>query len=380
MAEPLKYVYSHEYLHSLVVRIQHEYSAFKENAFIGQVFADSWEQLALKARTRRITQCLKAHLPADYAEALAILKPVAEFFSGYEAMFFPDFVACFGLDADWSTSMDGLAHFTRFSSSEFAVRPFIERDTKRMMAQMLVWANHPDEHIRRLASEGARPRLPWASALPAFKADPSPSLPILERLKADSSAYVRKSVANHLNDISKDHPDLVMKIAHQWQGHSKQTDWILKHGCRTLLKQGDSAALEFFQVGRADHLAIQQFKVAPTVALGETLFYSFVLLLLPEARETCGKMKLEKKKLGKSEKLGKVRVEMVMHFLRARGQYRKKVFQVFAGNVSSEQKSFERSFSFKPLSTRRYYPGLQRLEVVVNGVSQGVADFQLTDN
>ena len=108
-----------------------------------------------------------------------------------------------------------------------------------MMQQMAVWARHDNEHVRRLASEGCRPALPWGQALTSFKKDPSPVLPILEQLNTDPSLYVRKSVANHLNDISKTHPDLVTKIARDWYGRHEYTDWIVKHGCRTLLKKGN---------------------------------------------------------------------------------------------------------------------------------------------
>src|SRR5690606_550673 len=144
-------------------------------------------------------------LPPDYIEAVGVLKKAAPYFTGLEAMIFPDFVETYGLD-HWEASMDALELMTRYSSSEYAVRPFIAKDTERMMAQMLEWAHSDSEHVRRLASEGCRPRLPWAMGLTMLKKDPSPILPILETLKQDESLYVRRSVANNLNDISKDHP------------------------------------------------------------------------------------------------------------------------------------------------------------------------------
>jgi 3-methyladenine DNA glycosylase AlkC len=127
-------------------------------------------------------------------------------------LFFPDFVETYGLE-HWDRSVAALEKFTRMSTSEFAVRPFLKRNQPRMMAQMAAWSKHESEHVRRLASEGCRPRLPWADALPALKRDPAPIWPILEQLKADPSEYVRRSVANNLNDISKDHPEQVLAIA-----------------------------------------------------------------------------------------------------------------------------------------------------------------------
>src|SRR5690606_35694045 len=144
-------------------------------------------------------------------DALAILRAASPALNGYgfATMIFPDFVEVYGLD-DWDASLPALAQFTQQSSAEFAVRPFLLRDQPRMLAQMALWAEHDSEHLRRLASEGCRPRLPWAMALPALKADPTPILPILDRLKDDPSEYVRRSVANNLNDISKDNPQIAL--------------------------------------------------------------------------------------------------------------------------------------------------------------------------
>ncbi len=359
MTTPLKQVYTDAYLNDIGQRIQAVDPAFEHKRFVKAVFAEPWEALELKARMRRITETLKQFLPDDYDAALERLKPAAVYFSGYEAMFFPDFVGCYGVN-EWQRSMVALNHFTRYSSSEFAVRPFIELDQERMLQQMLVWAGDENEHVRRLASEGCRPRLPWASTLPALKKDPTPVWSILETLKSDSSVYVRKSVANHLNDISKDHPDLVVDRARQWLGHSKETDWIVKHGCRTLLKARHPEVLQLFGVAGADHISVTDGWVQDEVALGAELTYGFTL---------CSEL----------GELGKVRVELVMHFLRGRGQYGQKVFKVFEGLVSDSKKKVERSFSFKPLTTRRYYPGIQKLEIVVNGASLMAKEFLLVE-
>ncbi|MBC8080209.1 MAG: hypothetical protein H7X86_07675 [Gorillibacterium sp.] len=162
-------------------------------------------------------------------------------------MFFSDFVAIYGQeDAQWELSMLALERFTQRSSAEFAIRPFLLRNPGRVMGQMEIWSQHPNEHVRRLSSEGCRPRLPWGVSLPMFKRDPTPVLSILEHLKADPSLYVRKSVANNLNDIAKDHPGVVLETVRCWKGVDPKTDWIIRQGCRTLIRKADPEVLTLF--------------------------------------------------------------------------------------------------------------------------------------
>jgi len=193
MAEILKYRYNANFINSLCDKIQERHADFNRAAFTSAVFDESWEQKELKERMGHIATCLQEFLPQEYDDALKILKPVSEHFTGFEPMIFPDFVERFGVD-HYELSINALEYFTRYSSSEFAVRPFIVKHPEKMMQQMLAWADSDNHHVRRLASEGCRPRLPWAMALPDFKNNPSPILPILEKLKNDESEYVRRSV------------------------------------------------------------------------------------------------------------------------------------------------------------------------------------------
>lgn len=195
---------------------------------------------------RHITTALFGFLPADYRTALDVLRRAAPLLTnyGFVRMICPDFVKAHGLD-DWEASIPALEEFTQQVSAEFAIRPFIVRYPDRTMAKMLEWAQHENPGVRRLASEGCRPRLPWAMALPALKADPSPILPILEQLKDDESESVRRSVANNLNDISKDNPDVVIEVLRRWQTHDGgEIQWITNHALRTLLKKGRAEAFE----------------------------------------------------------------------------------------------------------------------------------------
>lgn len=251
MPELLKNRYNRESVHELALRIRAVYHSFQVNDFVNGIMDKNWAGLELKARMRQITLNLGRYLPADYERALGVIDRVAagypEGFNDFALMYFPDFVEVYGRDErHWELSMSALERYTPLSSSEFAVRPFIIEHEERMMAQMALWTAHENEHVRRLASEGCRPQLPWGQALTSFKEDPTPVLCILERLKADPSPYVRKSVANNLNDISKTHPALVAKTAREWYGKDGRTDWIVKHGCRTLLKKGDRDLLALF--------------------------------------------------------------------------------------------------------------------------------------
>ena len=173
-------------------------------------------------------------------------------------------------------SIQCLERYTLYSSSEFAVRPFIINHEKRMLLQLLEWSNHENEHVRRLASEGCRPQLPWGKALTKYKKDPTVILKILENLKADSSLYVRKSVANNLNDISKTHPDLMIALVRGWYGKNRQTDWVVKHGCRTLLKMGNPEVLSLFGFQHSDTIVIADFfQSRKDIRIGESLDFSF---------------------------------------------------------------------------------------------------------
>ncbi|MEX8160583.1 DNA alkylation repair protein [Clostridioides difficile] len=278
MPELLKNMYNRESLYEVAVAIQSVYNSFKVDEFIKSTMDETWNNLELKARCRKISMSLGMYLPEDYKEALSILEKSVTGF--YFAFFFPDFVEVYGQDdINWDLSISALERNTEYWSSEFAVRAFIIKDEERMMAQMRKWSKHKSEHVRRLASEGCRPQLPWGQAISKFKKDPTPVLPILEQLKTDTSTYVQKSVANNLNDISKTHPDLVISIAKDWYGKNKSTNWIVKHGCRTLLKKGNRDVLALFGYDDTTSINLQDFTLETTsISIGEDLTFSFNIL------------------------------------------------------------------------------------------------------
>lgn len=360
MPEPLKNIYNAPLFEAFTAAFQAAYPAFDREAFLDAIYDAEWEGRELKARMRHITVCLRAALPDDYRTALDIIRRAAPSLDayGFATMVFPDFVELYGLD-DWDVSIPALEQFTQQCSAEFAVRPFILRDADRMMAQMLDWAGHPSHHLRRLASEGCRPRLPWGMALPAFKKDPSLILPILEKLKADESDYVRKSVANNLNDISKDHPELMLAICERWYGLTNQTDWIVKHACRGLLKAGHERALRLFGFAGPTGLSIANLTLDKTaLPVGETLGFTFELRVEAEAPQ-------------------QVRLEYKVHFVKASGKLSPKVFQIREGIFEPGSHLISRKYSFEDRTTRQHYPGPHQISIVVNGAEMAAASFDL---
>lgn len=347
MPDALKQAYSREYIEKIAAAIQQQPANFDAAAFVHSVMADDWPQLELKQRMTRIRECIQQQLKLPYAEAIAVLTGVVPQFGSYTAMCFPEFIEAYGLE-DWDTSLPALALFTQYSSSEFAVRPFIEKDPQRMMAQLLQWASNDNQHVRRLASEGCRPRLPWASALPAFKQDPSPIWPILDELKCDPEDYVRRSVANNLNDISKDHPEQVLAWCRENIGQHPHTDWIIKHGCRSLLKASHPMALALFGYQAPHGLSVGSFSCNKSeIREGEKLQIN-ALLSAPE-------------------QLGKLRIEYLVHYVKANGSRSAKVFIFSEGEFAEARKLFSRRHSFERMTTRQHYAGEHKIELRVNG-------------
>ncbi len=352
-------MFDRQYVGSLAKASSDHNNHFSEDEFMCSIFNKQWEDLELKQRMRRINDCYFEQFDS-YPSALDTLMSIAEDFTGFPAMTFPGFVEVYGLD-HYDISIEALHYFTRFSSSEFAIRPFIVQDEKKTMNHMLQWSKDENYHVRRLASEGCRPKLPWAMALPDFQKDPALILPILENLKNDSEEYVRKSVANNLNDISKDHPALVLSIAKKWKGTSKETDKLVKHACRTMLKAGDQKVLELFGLAANKGVKISNFKILDKkIRLGQSIQFQFDVS-------------------NSSKKPAILRLEYKVHYLKSNGTWSPKIFKISERTLApGEQLSIKRKQEFKDLTTRKHYPGKHKIEPVFNGSSMGLADFELT--
>lgn len=362
MAGLIKDRFNHESLSRLALEMKAVYNEFPVDEFLNSTMDKTWDSLEFKQRVRQISTNLGKYLPADYKTAIHIIDQVIRNYDvcldGF-VIFFPDFVELYGQDKEnWDVSMAALARYTKYASAEFAVRAFIRNDEERMMAQMAVWAGDENEHIRRLASEGCRPKLPWGRALPGFQKDPSPVLIILEKLKDDPSPYVRKSVANNLNDISKTHPGLVTKIAREWYGKDEHMDWIVKHGCRTLLKAGSREVLELFGFADAGCVTVNGYSLGTaSVSIGENLRFSFEI---------------------ETKKASKVRLEYGIDYVKANGRRSHKIFQISERTFpDNSRKPYTKIHSFADTSTRKHYPGIHSVTLIVNGTQRGTLDFEV---
>ena len=342
----------------LAILLKRNYPEFDTDKFHSLIYDSTWEKRELKDKMHHVTETVKQCFPVPYKKSISILKKVVPHITGFDGMIFPDFVEKYGLD-DFDTSLKALVYFTKHFSSEFAIRPFIAKEPERGMEFMLQCASDKNEHVRRFASEGCRPRLPWAMALPEFKKDPSPILPILEKLKDDKSEYVRKSVANNLNDISKDNPAIALKIFKRWYGESEKTNWIVKHAARTLLKAGNKEAMKMF--GYSDHkeVEIKNFSLADKkVKLGDELEFEFHMQV-------------------KSKKKSNVRIEYLIEFARTNNKSSEKVFKITENKYDPGVYSFNKKHSFKKISTRRYYAGKHKITIIINGERKNSISFDL---
>jgi 3-methyladenine DNA glycosylase AlkC len=359
MAERLKDLFfSEKFIIELGNALKIAYPDFDREKFYGLVQSEDWKSKELKQKMHHTTHCMNKTLPEAYPDALKILTEVAPGFQGFDALIFPDYVEHYGLE-HWELSLTALALFTRFCSSEFAIRPFLARDPERTMQYLYQWAEDENFHLRRLASEGCRPRLPWAMSLPAFKKDPALIFPILEKLKDDPEEYVRKSVANNLNDISKDHPEKVLDLCERWYGHSKHADWIVKRACRTLLKDGHKRALVLFGFEDPGQIEVANFIFdRESLAIGDELVFSFEIKL-------------------KKEKVHRVRLEYAVDYIKAKQLISRKIFQIKEAEFKAGIFTITKKHSFKDQSTRKHFPGPHQFTIIVNGVEKANGKIEL---
>jgi 3-methyladenine DNA glycosylase AlkC len=360
----LKEVYSHQFLNHLASIISSFDKKFDSKKFLKNFDKKSWEEKALKQRMRTITLALGESLLGNYRQKIELLKKVnpalaKEKYSSLAFIIFPDFVEIFGAD-DFDFSLDALEFFTEFSTSEFAVRRFLKADSNRALNFFLKWTKSKNHHVRRLASEGCRPRLPWGEALPEFKKNPAAILPILENLKFDDSLYVRKSIANNLNDISKDNPKIILDLLTKWK-KEKVAEFIIKHALRGLLKKGDKAALSLIGINSKNltkDFSIQTFALQKNaVKTSQDLAFDFVL--------------------ENQAPNNKIRLEYAVYFFKKNGSHSKKIFQITTKNFAKGSFKFSKKHSFRDLTTRKHYVGKHMISLVVNGIELQKLQFDL---
>lgn len=255
---PLKNYFDADLALLLANRISAIYPDFPRDSFIESV-NDSVQGLELKGRVAVISKELHKALELSYVDAIGIFKQIlgpenkteqGMFTKGYFLMPIAHYVEVYGLD-EFDLSMDALYEITKRHTSEYAIRPYLLHYEHEVLEKLLVWAMDENVHVRRLVSEGTRPRLPWAKRMDVLGGDPYINLSLLELLLKDSSKYVQKSVGNHLNDLSKIHKEVTIEwIKNMHELHGNKINWSLKHGLRSLIKVKDPDALELlYRIG-----------------------------------------------------------------------------------------------------------------------------------
>ena len=325
--------------------------------------------LSLTDRARHLMNALRRQLPEDYEAALAILlasleNPGTAGDESSMASFFylPHlyFVSEHGLDS-FEASMRAQYLLTQRFTAEFSIRHFLERHPEATLSRLREWAKDPNHHVRRLVSEGTRPRLPWAMRLRAFQQDPTPVLELLEMLKDDESLYVRRSVANNLNDIGKDHPELLAQTCRRWlEDATPERQWLVRHALRSAVKRGQKSALEALGAG--------------SEAQVEILEATFT----PASPWRGGKVRFEATLLSRADAAQKLVVDFAIHFVKANGKASPKIFKLKNLDLEAGDRArVGKTIDLSDLTTRQHYPGWHQAELQINGAPFPAGGFEM---
>lgn len=364
----LREVFNPSLVKELAGNIQRAWVEFEADDFV-QVVVSRLPELNFGARSSLITDSLRRFLPDEYETAVSILidalppQLTGEMFTGYDGFeIMPQclFVSRYGLD-NFPVSINALYEMTKRFTAEGDIRPFIQKYPEKTMVFLHQITQDESPFARRLASEGTRPRLPLAPRLPAFQKDPRPVLELLEKLKEDPILMVRRSVANNLNDISKDNPDIVVETLERWQKlDTPEMDWIIAHALRTILKQGHPGALRLMGYDPQARVVVSDLELSSDeIRVGQELRFSF--MVRSQEERPCSLM-----------------IDYVIHFMKANGQQKPKVFKAAKKSIApGETIHIEKVRSFKQINTRPYYAGPHALEIQINGQRHAWADFTL---
>lgn len=369
MAELLKNQFGSEIPKTIAGMLKTVAPEFPAPAFMKEVL-QGYDALELMPRGRHIAQVLRKHLPADYEEALALLVASTTQQHAHKAalgmtsfLYMPHlfFVRDFGLE-HFEASMQAQYVLTQRFTAEFSIRAFLERHPQQTLQRLHKWASDPNHHVRRLVSEGTRPRLPWAGRLREFQRDPRPVLALLELLKDDPELYVRRSVANNLNDIGKDNPDLLYATAKNWlQDASEERRWVVQHALRSAIKRGEVGALQVMGVGKQPTIAVTDISITPAKPkIGTSVVINFGITNTARQQQ-------------------RLLVDFRIHFVKANGQAKPKVFKLKTITLErGASASFSKKVSLAELTTRKHYPGKHQVDALVNGSVYPLGGFQLT--
>ncbi|WNG48197.1 DNA alkylation repair protein [Archangium minus] len=368
MAESLKTFFDPILVRRIATQLRAVHSEFPERRFVAEA-SEGLDALELMDRARHIMRAMHRALPKDFEHAARILQdslgPTMERTEGHGMsvfLYLPHvlYVAEHGL-AHFEPAMRLQHALTQRFTAEFCIRPYLERYPRETLARLREWAGDANVHVRRLVSEGTRPRLPWAPRLRAFQEDPQPVLELLELLKDDPELYVRRSVANNLNDIGKDHPVLLVDTCERWsKGASPERQWIIRHALRSAVKRGDPRALALMGFEGPAALEVTATFHPSRVRLGQSVQVRLQVTNTSRERQ-------------------KALVDLAVHFVKANGASRPKVFKVSTVDlVPGASSTLEKTVSLAALTTRQHYPGAHRVDALVNGAAIPVGAFDVS--
>jgi len=373
MAEPFKNLLNKRTIKTMSGHFHRQWPGFDAKGFVKSA-SKGLDKLELKERGDQVTAAMVEYFPADFPKAGDIMlgslgacldkknstdSVNTSGISGWAIIPMTLYVGRCGYK-HFDVSMNLFREMTKRTTSEFGIREFLQKSPGKTLAVLMTWAGDENQHVRRLASEGCRPRLPWAQRLAKYIDNPAPVIKLLERLKDDDEEYVRRSVANNLNDIAKDHPDVVAEIAGRWlKGASEERKRLVRHACRTLIKNGHKKTLSVLGY-KAPKVKQVKIKLASNkVVFGDALEFS----------------------LSFSSDLNREQpfvIDYIIHHQKANGTISPKVFKLKTTTLAKgKDLSITKRHAIKKITTRVYYPGLHRLEIVINGVSIGKKDFKL---
>jgi len=346
--------------------IQKVEPSFKSSSFLKLI--PNLSELELKARVSLIAEYLNKNLVSSYPENLTVLRKVIAFreLKGFELWPISEYISQFGLN-HYEESLEAMYELTQQFTAEFAVRPFLIKDYKKVFKYLSRHVKDENVHIRRWISEGTRPLLPWGQKIHLFEKDPSLTTKFLEALKYDDELYVRKSIANHLNDLSKNNPNYVISTLENWlkeapEIHQDKIKWITKHALRTLIKKGDLSALKLIGIKGSAQVEIESLKLSKKkYILNDTLNLSFTLHSTAKTKQL-------------------IVVDYIISFLKKDGKYGKKVFKLKTFEILPRQSILmTKNHSLRLITTMKYYSGLHTIGIQINGknLSQVSFDFKI---
>ena len=360
MPAPLKDLFDREVVELLAARFSAVDPVFEGDRF-ARCLLEAFPRLELKERINLVADQLAAQLPKCYPDALRMVVAVADTpVDGFAAWPLCSFVERHGVDHP-DLSLEAMESLTIRMSCEFAIRPFLDHHLDHTLRYLERWVDHEHPAVRRLVSEGTRPRLPWGPRVAVLLERPEIGLELLERLRHDESEDVRRSVANHLNDVAKDHPAMVTDVLRRWSADSVPPDpAMIRHALRTLVKRGDPAAMELLGFSTDAEVDVESFTCSPErLRLGDRIELTAVVT-------------------SAGDSVQKLVIDFVIHHVTKKGGISPKVFKWSTIDLApGESVTLTKRRTIATASTRRYSAGFHAVDLQVAGQVRASAGFHL---